>query len=58
MTIFSKVFGLVAAFGARVEIIFAHVLLFPACAIEVQHIDENSLTIFIGRFYARDVKVV
>ena len=45
MTIFSKVFGLVAAFGARVEIIFAHILVFPACAIEVQHINENSPTI-------------
>ena len=43
---FSKVVGLVAAFGARVEIIFAHILVFPACAIEVQHIDENSPTIF------------
>ena len=32
---FSKVVGLVAAFGARVEIIFAHMLVFPACAIEV-----------------------
>ena len=45
MTIFSKVVGLVAAFGARVEIIFAHILVFPACAIEVQHINENSPTI-------------
>ena len=34
-----------AAFGARVEIIFAHILVFPACAIEVQHINENSPTI-------------
>ena len=42
---FSKVVGLVAAFGARVEIIFAHILVFPACAIEVQHISENSPTI-------------
>ena len=42
---FSKVVGLVAAFGARVEIIFAHILVFPACAIEVQHINENSPTI-------------
>ena len=40
----SKVVGLVAKFGARVEIIFAHILVFPACAIEVQHIDENSPT--------------
>ena len=30
---FSKVVGLVAALGARVEIIFAHILVFPACAI-------------------------
>ena len=49
MTIFSKVVGLVAAFGARVEIIFAHILVFPACAIEVQHIDENSPTILVSR---------
>ena len=27
------------------EIIFAHILVFPACAIEVQHINENSPTI-------------
>ena len=47
---FSKVVGLVAAFGARVEIIFAHILVFPACAIEVQHINENSPTIFIDMF--------
>ena len=40
MTIFSKVVGLVAAFGAWVEIIFAHILVFSACAIEVQHINE------------------
>ena len=33
---FSKVVGLVAAFGARLEIIFAHILVFPTCAIEVQ----------------------
>ena len=39
------VVGFVAAFGARVEIIFAHILVFPACAIEVQHINENSPTI-------------
>ena len=26
------------------EIIFAHILVFPACAIEVQHINENSPT--------------
>ena len=39
-----------AAFGARVEIIFAHILVFPACAIEVQHINENSPTIFIDMF--------
>ena len=46
MTIFnSKVVGLVAAFGARVEIIFVHILVFPAWAIEVQHINENSPTI-------------
>ena len=47
---FSKVVGLVAAFGARVEIIFAHILVIPACAIEVQHINENSSTIFIDMF--------
>ena len=29
---------------AYAEIIFAHILVFPACAIEVQHIDENSPT--------------
>ena len=34
-----------AAFGARVEIIFAHILVFPACAIEVQHTNENSPSI-------------
>ena len=44
---FSEVAGLVAAFGARVEIIFVHILVFPACAIEVQHTNENSPTIFI-----------
>ena len=49
MTIFSKVVGLVAAFGARVEIIFAHILVFPACAIEVQHINENSPTVYLKR---------
>ena len=32
-------------FFAYAEIIFAHILVFPACAIEVQHIDENSPTI-------------
>ena len=46
---FSKVVGLVAKFGARVEIIFSHILVFPACAIEVQHIDENSPTILVSR---------
>ena len=30
---------------AYAEIIFAHILVFPACAIEVQHINENSPTI-------------
>ena len=37
-------------FFAYAEIIFAHILVFPACAIEVQHIDENSpttLTVFV-----------
>ena len=29
---------------AYAEIIFAHILVFPACAIEVQHISENSPT--------------
>ena len=43
---FSKVVALVAAFGARVEIIFAHISVFPACAIEVQRIKENSPTSF------------
>ena len=47
---FSEVVGLVAAFGARLEIIFALILVFPACAIEVQHINENSPAIFIGIF--------
>ena len=42
MKIFSEVVGLVAAFGARLEIIFALILVFPACALEVQHINENS----------------
>ena len=32
-------------FFAYVEIIFAHILVFPACAIEVQHTNENSPTI-------------
>ena len=32
-------------FFAYAEIIFAHILLFPACAIEVQHINENSPTV-------------
>ena len=47
---FSKVVGLMEKFGARVETIFAHILVFPACAIEVQHINENSPTIFIDMF--------
>ena len=37
-------------FFAYAEIIFAHILVFPACAIEVQHTNENSppiLGIFI-----------
>ena len=29
-------------FFAYAEIIFAHILIFPACAIEVQHNNENS----------------
>ena len=37
-------------FFAYAEIIFAHILVFPACAIEVQHINENSPTIFIDMF--------
>ena len=49
---FSKVVGLVAAFGARVEIIFAHILVFPACAIEVQHINENSPTIYLSTVFS------
>ena len=32
-------------FFAYAEIIFAHILVFPACTIEVQHINENSPTI-------------
>ena len=32
-------------FFAYAEIIFAHILVFPACAIEVQHTNENSPTI-------------
>ena len=32
-------------FFAYAEIIFAHILVFPACAIEMQHINENSPTI-------------
>ena len=31
-------------FFAYAEIIFAHILVFPACAIEVQHINENPPT--------------
>ena len=31
-------------FFAYAEIIFAHILVFPACAIEVQHTNENSPT--------------
>ena len=33
-------------FFAYAEIIFAHILVFPACAIEVQHINKNSPTSF------------
>ena len=47
---FSKVVGLVAKFGARVQIIFAHILVFPSCAIEVQHINENSPTVLLSPF--------
>ena len=47
---FSTVVGLVAVFGARVEIISAHILVFSACTIEVQHTNENSPTIFIDMF--------
>ena len=36
-------------FFAYAKIIFAHILVFPACAIEVQHIDENSPTILVSR---------
>ena len=32
-------------FFAYAEIIFAHILVFPACPIEVQHINENSPTV-------------
>ena len=53
MKIFSEVVGLVAAFGARLEIIFALILVFPACALEVQHINENSPAIFIGIFASK-----
>ena len=45
MTIFLRLLALVAAFGARVEVIFAHILVFPACPIEVLHINENSPTV-------------
>ena len=34
-------------FFAYAEIIFAHILVFPACAIEVQHINENSPSISV-----------
>ena len=34
-------------FFVYTEIIFAHILVFPACAIEVQHINENSPTIHV-----------
>ena len=40
-------------FFAYAEIIFAHILVFPACAIEVQHIDENSPTLYIGKLKAK-----
>ena len=36
-------------FFAYAEIIFAHILVFPSCAIEVQHINENSPTIHSGK---------
>ena len=36
-------------FFAYAEIIFAHILAFPACAIEVEHIDENSPTITLSQ---------
>ena len=36
--------NLVMVLFAYAEIIFAHILVFPACAIEVQHISENSPT--------------
>ena len=32
-------------FFAYAEIVFAHILIFPACAIEVQHTNKNSPTI-------------
>ena len=35
-----------AAFSVRVERIFAYILVFPACDIEVQHNKDNSPTIF------------
>ena len=42
-------------FFAYAEIIFAHILVFPACAIEVQHINENSPTFHAprGHIYLR-----
>ena len=39
-------------FFAYAEIIFAHILVFPACAIEVQHINENSPTIYLSTVFS------
>ena len=35
-------------FFAYAEIIFAHILVFPACAIEVQHHNESSPAVYFG----------
>ena len=37
---------------AYAEIIFAHILVFPACGIEVQHINENSPTIYLSTVFS------
>ena len=43
-------------FFAYAEIIFAHILVFHACSIEVQHNNENSLTDFTV-FYSTNQKL-
>ena len=43
-------------FFAYAEIIFAHILVFPACAIEMQHINENSPTMKLKfLFYSKPI---